>query len=62
MQTESDLEIGKGLGIGDVSKMCEVPAYTIRFWERNSGIILRRCAPRESSGDIPRSTCGKFCT
>jgi DNA-binding transcriptional MerR regulator len=34
MQTESDLEIGKGLGIGDVSKMCEVPAYTIRFWEK----------------------------
>lgn len=24
----------KGLGIGDVSKMCKVPAYTIRFWEK----------------------------
>jgi DNA-binding transcriptional MerR regulator len=34
MVTESDREIDKGLGIGDVSKMCKVPAYTIRFWEK----------------------------
>lgn len=24
----------KGLCIGDVAKMCDVPAHTIRFWER----------------------------
>jgi Predicted transcriptional regulators len=34
MENEPDREIDKGLGIGDVSKMCSVPAYTIRFWEK----------------------------
>jgi DNA-binding transcriptional MerR regulator len=34
METESDREMDKGLGIGDVSKMCKVPAHTIRFWEK----------------------------
>jgi DNA-binding transcriptional MerR regulator len=24
----------RGLGIGDVAKLCGVPAHTIRFWER----------------------------
>lgn len=27
-------------GIGDVSKICDVPAYTIRFWEKEFGDFL----------------------
>jgi DNA-binding transcriptional MerR regulator len=34
MECGPDRGIDKGLGIGDVSKMCKVPAYTIRFWEK----------------------------
>jgi DNA-binding transcriptional MerR regulator len=26
--------IQESVGIGDVSKLCEIPAYTIRFWEK----------------------------
>ena len=54
--------IDKGLGIGDVSKMCKVPAYTIRFWEKNSRIIWRLRARWESSEDIPKRTFGRFYT
>jgi DNA-binding transcriptional MerR regulator len=24
----------ENIGIGDVSKLCEIPAYTIRYWEK----------------------------
>jgi len=49
MQTESDLEIGKGLGIGDVSKMCEVPRTLSAFGKRNSGIICAVAHPGKAA-------------
>jgi DNA-binding transcriptional MerR regulator len=29
-----DPSLDTGLGIGDVSKLCDEPAHTIRFWEK----------------------------
>jgi DNA-binding transcriptional MerR regulator len=34
METLEKTTQEKGLGIGDVSKICAVPAHTIRFWEK----------------------------
>jgi len=34
----------RGISIGDVSKICQVPAYTIRYWEKefNSYLVPSR--------------------
>ncbi|MDD5673492.1 MAG: MerR family transcriptional regulator [Chitinivibrionales bacterium] len=34
METALNQTASKGLCIGDVAKICGVPAHTIRFWER----------------------------
>jgi DNA-binding transcriptional MerR regulator len=40
-------------GIGDVSKICSVPAHTIRFWEKEFGAFL---SPSRTTGKQRRYT------
>lgn len=40
MPTNGSVEPKIRYSIGDVSKICEVPSYTIRFWEKEFGNFL----------------------
>jgi DNA-binding transcriptional MerR regulator len=53
MTIEKSVEHETQYGIGDVSKICCVPAHTIRFWEKEFGSYL---SPSRTTGKQRRYT------
>ena len=53
MNNKQNTKILNGISIGDVSKICGVPDYTIRYWERE---FNRELSPPRTKGKQRRYT------
>ena len=57
MENLTTTPVRPGIGIGDVAKLCQVPPYTIRYWEKE---FARFLSPRRTPGKQRRYTTSEI--